>query len=70
MQCWASAPLELELPAAAVHRGRDFEHFRVATIEEARAVGADLLVMGAYTRSRLVEFVLGGATRGAMLENG
>lgn len=34
-----------------------------ALIEEAHAVDADLLVMGAYTRSRLAEFVLGGATR-------
>jgi nucleotide-binding universal stress UspA family protein len=33
-----------------------------ALIEEAHAVGADLLVMRAYTRSQLAEFVLGGAT--------
>ena len=34
-----------------------------ALIEEAHAVDADLLVMGAYTHSRLSEFILGGATR-------
>ncbi len=34
-----------------------------ALIAEAHVVGADLLVMGAYTRSRLAEFILGGATR-------
>lgn len=34
-----------------------------ALIEEAHALGADLLVMGAYTHGRLIEFVLGGVTR-------
>ena len=34
-----------------------------ALIEEAHAVDADLLVMGAYTHSQLAEFILGGATR-------
>jgi nucleotide-binding universal stress UspA family protein len=34
-----------------------------ALLAEADAAGADLLVMGAYTRGRLPEFVLGGATR-------
>jgi nucleotide-binding universal stress UspA family protein len=34
-----------------------------ALIARAHAVGADLLVMGAYTHSRLREFILGGATR-------
>ncbi len=34
-----------------------------ALIEEAHAVDADLLVMGAYTHNRLAELVLGGATR-------
>lgn len=32
-------------------------------LAEAKRAGADLLVMGAYTHSRLVETVLGGATR-------
>jgi nucleotide-binding universal stress UspA family protein len=35
----------------------------VALLEEAHAAGADLLVMGAFTRGRVAEFVLGGATR-------
>jgi len=34
-----------------------------ALLAQARAMGADLLVMGAYTHSRLTEFILGGATR-------
>ena len=34
-----------------------------ALIARAHQVGADLLVMGAYTHSRLREFILGGATR-------
>jgi nucleotide-binding universal stress UspA family protein len=32
-------------------------------LEEAKKVGASLLVMGAYTHSRLREFVLGGVTK-------
>ncbi len=35
----------------------------MALLEEAQAVGADLLVMGAYTHRRLIELVLGGVTR-------
>lgn len=31
-------------------------------LEEARERAADMLVMGAYGRSRLREFILGGAT--------
>lgn len=34
-----------------------------ALLAQAHAADADLLVMGAYTRSRLAEFILGGATR-------
>ena len=34
-----------------------------ALLQEARDMGADLLVMGAWGRSRLSELVLGGATR-------
>ncbi len=34
-----------------------------ALLEEARTVGADVLVMGAYTHNRLAELILGGATR-------
>jgi len=35
----------------------------MALLQEAQAVGADLLVMGAYTHSRFFELVLGGVTR-------
>jgi nucleotide-binding universal stress UspA family protein len=35
----------------------------VALIKEARALGADLIVMGGYGHSRLREFVFGGVTR-------
>jgi nucleotide-binding universal stress UspA family protein len=31
-------------------------------LEHAREIGADLLVMGAYGHSRILEFVLGGTT--------
>ncbi len=34
-----------------------------ALLEEARLMGADVLVMGAYTHGRLAELILGGATR-------
>ena len=34
-----------------------------ALLEEAEAIGADLMVMGAYAHSRLREMVFGGATR-------
>jgi nucleotide-binding universal stress UspA family protein len=34
-----------------------------ALLDQAHRAGADLLVMGAYTHSRLAEFVLGGVTR-------
>lgn len=34
-----------------------------ALLAQAHAAGADLLVMGAFSRSRLAEFILGGATQ-------
>ena len=37
-----------------------------ATLEAARALGADLLVMGGYGRSRLSETLLGGFTRAVL----
>jgi len=40
----------------------------MALLEEAQAVGADLLVMGAYTHRRLIEFVLGGVTRDVLAD--
>jgi nucleotide-binding universal stress UspA family protein len=37
-------------------------------LEESRAVGADLLVKGAYTQSRLRQMIFGGATREIIME--
>jgi len=37
-------------------------------LEEARAAGADLLVKGAYTQSRLKQMIFGGATRQIIME--
>jgi nucleotide-binding universal stress UspA family protein len=34
-----------------------------AILDEARVLGADLIVMGGYAHSRLRELVFGGATR-------
>ena len=44
------------LPGATSHAGE-------ALMAECRDVGADLLVMGAYTHSRLRQLILGGVTR-------
>lgn len=41
-----------------------------ALVGEAMAIGADLLVMGAYTHYRLLERLLGGATRDILAEAG
>ena len=38
-----------------------------ALLEEAAALSADLLIMGAYTHNRFVELLLGGATREMMV---
>lgn len=35
----------------------------VQIVEEARAIGADVLIAGAYRHSRLVEWLMGGTTR-------
>ena len=37
-------------------------------IDEARAIGADLMVKGAYTQSRLRQMIFGGATRHIIME--
>lgn len=37
-------------------------------LDEARAIGADLLVKGAYTQSRLRQMIFGGATRHIIME--
>ncbi len=50
--------------AVTVHRFRaDGRKLGEALIEETHAVDADLLVMGAFTRNRLTEFILGSTTR-------
>jgi nucleotide-binding universal stress UspA family protein len=37
-------------------------------LDEAKAIGADLLVKGAYTQSRLRQMIVGGATRHIIME--
>jgi nucleotide-binding universal stress UspA family protein len=39
-------------------------------LREAKAAGADLLLKGAYTRSRIRQMIFGGATRHIILESG
>ena len=48
---------------------REEKHFTPVgerLLNHATAIGADLLVMGAYGHSRMAEFILGGATRGVL----
>ena len=54
---------------AATHRGLDGAGRATGEVLDghARASGADLLVMGAYGRSRFREFILGGTTRTLLL---
>ena len=47
----------------------DEEDAKSLIFAEAAGVGADLIVMGAYGRSRLREFVFGGFTRRALAES-
>lgn len=53
---------------AATHRGLDGSGRAVGEVLDGhvRSSGADLLVMGAYGRSRFREFILGGATRAVL----
>jgi nucleotide-binding universal stress UspA family protein len=44
----------------------DSEEAQVLIERQAKAVGADLIVMGLYGHARLQEFVLGGASRGML----
>jgi nucleotide-binding universal stress UspA family protein len=37
-------------------------------LDEAKAIGADLMVKGAYTQSRLRQMIFGGATRHIIME--
>jgi nucleotide-binding universal stress UspA family protein len=62
----ASQMLTLEqagVPLSVVRFQANGRKIGEALLAQAHAVGADLLVMGAYTHSRLAEFILGGATR-------
>ena len=54
------------LPARFHRAERGNRTIATALAEEAKGLGAGLLVMGAYTRSRLTERLLGGATRGTL----
>ncbi|MBU6448125.1 MAG: universal stress protein [Rhodospirillales bacterium] len=49
-------------PAAIRHFPLARRHIGEALLSEARQIGADMLVMGAYGHSRLREFIFGGAT--------
>lgn len=71
-----------ELPGADItthlsHKGYKAELFNLAStgrsetsviLDQARAVGADLIVMGGYGHARLSEFLLGGVTRDMLAE--
>jgi nucleotide-binding universal stress UspA family protein len=51
------------LPVTARHMPAGSRHASVALVEEARAFGADMIVKGAYTQSRLRQLIFGGVTR-------
>jgi len=56
------------IPAIARHvSARDRTPGQVF-LDEARAIGADLMVKGAYTQSRLRQMIFGGATRHIIME--
>jgi nucleotide-binding universal stress UspA family protein len=68
----SSAPPGLDVSAHLARHGLDVELRQVdgmgrepadALIDEARALEADMIVMGGYGHSRLREFVFGGVTR-------
>lgn len=48
---------------AGVHSFAAGSHVGQSLLDEAAALGADLIVMGAYTHSRLRQLILGGVTR-------
>lgn len=56
--------------ADAAHVTTDDRRVGDAILARARKLGADLVVMGAYGRPRLAEFVLGGATRAVLAKAG
>jgi nucleotide-binding universal stress UspA family protein len=51
------------LPAEVRNVDSMGRHASLAILEEAKSLGADLVVMGGYAHSRLRELVFGGATR-------
>jgi nucleotide-binding universal stress UspA family protein len=51
------------LPVTARHMPAGSRQASVALVEEARAFGADMIVKGAYTQSRLRQLIFGGVTR-------
>ena len=56
------------IPAIARHvQGRGRAAGEVF-LEEATAIGADLMIKGAYTQSRLRQMIFGGATRHIIME--
>lgn len=71
----ASSPPGVDIAAHLARRGVDVDLRHVdglgraaedALIDEARAIDADLIVMGGYGHSRLRQFVFGGVTRALM----
>ena len=54
------------VPATARTAGREGRSAGEAILTECSRVGADLLVKGAYTQSRLRQMIFGGATRHVM----
>jgi nucleotide-binding universal stress UspA family protein len=51
------------ISARPVHRDAGGRLLGPAILDEAEALGADLLVKGAYTQSRISQLIFGGATR-------
>jgi nucleotide-binding universal stress UspA family protein len=56
------------IPAIARHVAGRSRTAGEVFLEEARAIGADLMIKGAYTQSRLRQMIFGGATRHIIME--
>jgi nucleotide-binding universal stress UspA family protein len=56
------------IPAIARHVAGRSRTAGEIFLEEARAIGADLMIKGAYTQSRLRQMIFGGATRHIIME--
>ena len=52
-----------DVPATALTHEDERRSPGAAILAQSRALGADLLVKGAYTQSRLRQMIFGGATR-------